>query len=376
MSLFDSLASSPAVVDATGDRAWLQAMLDVESALARAGAKAGLVPVPAAEAIAAAARAELFDAGDVGRRAVASATPVIPLLSDLRAALPPDVAEHVHLGATSQDIVDTALCLVAYRSCVLILADLAAVADRLAHLTREHRGTVQMGRTLLQQAEPTTFGAVCAGWLVAVDEARAGLVRARGRLAVQLGGPVGTLAGYGERGPQVVALLAEELGLAEPVLPWHTNRNRVAELAAALGIVSGALAGIALDVALLSQTEVGEVTEGSPGGSSAMPHKRNPARSVLVTAAAHRVPALVATVLAGMAQEYQRAAGRWQAEWGTVTELLRLVGGTAAHTRELLGDLRVHAGRMRAAAGDSGPGRAVDLLIARALAEHEGTVPW
>jgi 3-carboxy-cis,cis-muconate cycloisomerase len=370
MSLLDSLSASPAVVDATGDRAWLQALLDVEAGLARAGAKAGLVPGPAAAAVSAAARAELFDAADIGRRAVASATPVIPLLSDLRAALPPGAAEHVHLGATSQDIVDTAMCLVAYRSCALIDADLAAAADRLAALAREHRHTVQMGRTLLQQAEPTTFGAVCAGWLVAVDEARAGLTRARDRLAVQLGGPVGTLAHYGERGPELVALLAAELGLAEPVLPWHTNRTRIAELAGALGVVAGALAGIALDVALLSQTEVGEVTEGRPGGSSAMPHKRNPARSVLVTAAAHRVPGLVATVLAGMAQEYQRAAGRWQAEWGTVTDLLRLGGGTATHARVLLDELRVHADRMRANAGSATVGP--DPFVDRALEAHGG----
>jgi 3-carboxy-cis,cis-muconate cycloisomerase len=368
--MFDSMSAAPAVVEATGDEAWLQAMLAAEAALAVAGAQLGLVPIEAAGAIAEAARVGRFDAGDIGRRAVASATPVIPLLSDLRAALPPAAAEHLHRGATSQDIVDTAMSLVARYACMHILEDLAAVADRLAALTREHRDTVQMGRTLLQQAVPTTFGAVCAGWLVAVDAARAGLVRARGRLAVQLGGPVGTLSGYGDRGPELVALVAAELGLAEPVLPWHTDRTRIAELAGALGVVAGALATIALDVALLSQSEVGEVTEGSPGGSSAMPHKRNPARSVLVTAAAHRVPGLVATILAGMPQEYQRAAGRWQAEWATLTELLRLAGGTAGHARELLAGLRVHPDRMRANAGDATV--APNPFIERALEAHEG----
>ena len=267
---------------------------------------------------------------------------------------------------------DSALCLVARRASDTILADLRSVVDRLAQLAQEHAHTVQMGRTLLQQAEPTTFGLVCAGWLQAVDEAVTGLRQvAWRRLAVQLGGPVGTLAGYGERGPEIVGLLADELRLAEPTLPWHTNRNRVAELAGALGIVSGTLAGIAQDVALLSQTEVGELAEGSPGGSSAMPHKRNPAASVLVVAAAHRVPGLVATVLAGMAQEYQRAAGRWQAEWATVTELLRLTGGAAAHTAQLLAELQVYPDRMRANCGDAEPAPGVDWLVRRVLQAHE-----
>jgi 3-carboxy-cis,cis-muconate cycloisomerase len=372
MSLFDSLFAAPAVVAATDDRAWLQAMLDVEAALARAGARAGLVPVPAAEAITAAARVDGFDAADIGRRAAASATPVIPLVSDLRAALPPHATEWVHAGATSQDIVDSALSLVAHRSCAPILADLAGAAGHLARLAEAHRRTVQIGRTLLRQAEPTTFGAVCAGWLVAVDGARSGLARVRERrLAVQLGGPVGTLAWYGERGPELVALLADELGLAEPALPWHTDRSRIAELAGALGIAAGTLATVAQDVALLSQSEVGEVSEGSPGGSSAMPHKRNPAGSVLVIAAAHRVPGLVATVLSGMAQEYQRAAGRWQAEWGSVTDLLRLVGGAAAHGRQLLAELRVYPERMRANCPVEAPSLgAADLFVSRALAVH------
>jgi 3-carboxy-cis,cis-muconate cycloisomerase len=201
----------------------------------------------------------------------------------------------------------------------------------------------------LQQALPTTFGAVCAGWLVALDEARAGLSRVRAeRLAVQLGGAVGTLASLGGHGPRVAGLLADSLGLAEPILPWHTARGRVAELAAALGVVAGTLASVALDVTLLSQTEVAEVAEGTGGGSSAMPHKRNPARSVLVTACAHRVPGLVATVFAALPQEAQRAAGRWQAEWETVTELLRLTGGAAYHSRALLAGLRVDPARMRA----------------------------
>ncbi|WP_239088501.1 3-carboxy-cis,cis-muconate cycloisomerase [Planosporangium mesophilum] len=339
----------PGVDAATGDRAWLQALLDVEAGLARAEARAGLVPQAAAEAITAACVADRFDPADLARRAVGSATVVIPLVEDLRGLVGGEARNYVHAGATSQDIVDSAMSLVAKRASAVIESHLAACADRLAALADEHRHTVQIGRTLLQQALPTTFGVVCAGWLVALDEARTGLARVRAeRLAVQLGGAVGTLASLGEHGPRVADLLADELGLATPTLPWHTARGRVAELAAALGVVAGALGTVALDVTLLSQTEVAEVAEGTGGGSSAMPHKRNPARSVLVNACAHRVPGLVATVFAALPQEAQRAAGRWQAEWETVTELLRLTGGAAGHTRALLADLRVDPVRMRA----------------------------
>jgi 3-carboxy-cis,cis-muconate cycloisomerase len=372
-SLFGPMWTAAPVAEATSDRAWLQAMLDTEAALARVCARAGLIPEAAAAAIAAQCRADRYDPEQLGRLAVDHASPVVPLVGQLRAAVPEDAARYVHLGATSQDILDTAMCLVATRATGPVLADLAAVADLLAGLAGRYRDTVQIGRTLLQQAAPTTFGAVCAGWLVAVDEARAGLNRARRRLAVQFGGPVGTLAAFGDRGPEMLAPLAAELGLAEPVLPWHTDRSRVGELAGALGVAAGALGGIALDVALLAQTEVGELAEGTPGGSSSMPHKRNPARSVLVTAAVHRTPGLVATLLAGAPQEQQRAAGRWQAEPPVLTELLRLLGGAAAHTRQLLEQLRVETDRMRANLDASGLGTqqgAAGTLVDRALHHH------
>ena len=206
------------------------------------------------------------------------------------------------------------------------------------------------GRSMLQHGAPTTFGLVCAGWLVALDDARTGLTDVRrNRLAAQLGGAVGTLAPLDSKGAEVLSRFSDELGLAEPVLPWHTDRSRVADLAASLGAAAGVLAKIAKDVTLLASTEVGEVAEGGPGGgSSAMPHKRNPVHSVVISADAHRVPGLVATIFAGMAQEHQRAAGAWQAEWGTLTELLRLVGGAAAHGRELLAGLTIDPRRMRA----------------------------
>jgi 3-carboxy-cis,cis-muconate cycloisomerase len=347
--VFEALFVGGAVAAATDGRAWLQALLDVEAGLAWAGVDAGLVPAEAARTIAEGCRADRFDVADLGRRAVASASPVIPMLADLRAALPDSAADYLHLGATSQDIMDSGQMLVARRALTPILADLAACADRLAELAAAHRGTVQLGRTLLQQAAPTSFGAVAAGWLAGVDQARTGLLRVRAeRLAVQYGGPVGTLAALGDQGPRVLAALAGRLELAEPALPWHTDRTRVTDLAGALGTAAGALGTVALDVALLAQTEIGELAEGTGGGSSAMPQKRNPARSVLVTACVQRVPGLVGTLLASAPQELQRAAGRWQAEWPTLTDLLRVVGAAAAHARELLAGLRVEPERMRA----------------------------
>ena len=295
----------------------------------------------------------------------------MPLVADLRARVPTSARGFVHLGATSQDVIDTAMSLVIARTIDVITPALIDVAASLADLARAHRDTLQIGRTLLQHAVPTTFGLVCAGWLTGVDEALAQLGRVRReRLAVQFGGAVGTLAAYGDQGAHVAALVAEELDLAVPTMPWHTTRVRVDEAAAALGVAAGALAGPAVDITLLAASEVGEVAEGAPGGSSAMPYKRNPSRAVLVTACTHQVPALVATMLGAAAQEHQRAAGRWQAEWPTMTSLLRLVGAAATHTRSMVADLRVDARRMRAnldAAGDVVLAEAVAVQLAPVL---------
>jgi 3-carboxy-cis,cis-muconate cycloisomerase len=368
--------ATPEIAEATSDRAWLQAMLDVEAALARAGAKAGLIPPGAAEAITACCDVERFDLDAIAVLAQASATPVVPLVTALKALVTESAAPFVHAGATSQDIVDSAMCLLAARAIDVIAADLDGCATALATLARTHRDSVQIGRTLLQHAAPTTFGLVCAGWLVAVEEATATLVRVRDdRLAVQFGGPVGTLDALDARGWEVADLLAGELGLVCPTMPWHTTRGRIGELAGALGGVAGALATIALDVTLLAQSEVAEVVEGSGGRSSSMPHKRNPARAVMVTAVTHRAPGLVATVLAAAPQELQRATGRWQAEWPTLTELLRLTGTASAHCRAMLADLRVDAARMRAnyqgAEIPSAGTGCSDIWIDRALAAHE-----
>lgn len=369
--LFEPLYVTEAVLASTDDTAWLQAMLDVEAAIARAGAKAGLVPLGSADAITASCVAADFDAADIGRRAVASATWIVPLVADLRARVPTSSRGFVHLGATSQDVIDTAMSLVVARTVDVITPMLIDVAASLADLTRAHRDTLQIGRTLLQHAAPTTFGLVCAGWLSGVDEALAQLGRVRReRLAVQFGGAVGTLATYGDEGDRIAALIADELGLVAPTMPWHTTRVRIDEAAAALGVVAGSLAGVAGDVALLSGSDVGEVAEGAPGRSSAMPYKRNPSRAVLVTACTHQVPGLLATMLGAAAQEHQRAAGRWQAEWPTMTSLLRLVGAAATHARSMLSDLKVDVRRMRTnldAAGDVVLAEAVVARLAPAL---------
>jgi 3-carboxy-cis,cis-muconate cycloisomerase len=258
-----------------------------------------------------------------------------------------------------------------------LLDDLGGAAEACAGLAGRHRATVMAGRTLGQQALPITFGLKAAGWLVALDEAGSGLAAVRRtRLAAQLGGAAGTLASLGADGVEVARRYAEELGLAEPTLPWHTNRVRVAELAGSLGTVAGVLGKVALDVTLLAQTEIAEVTEPSDtgrGGSSTLPHKRNPVAAVLVTAGTRRVPGLVATLLAAMPQEHERAAGAWHAEWEPLTELLRLVGGAARRTRELLEGLIVHPERMRVGLAATG-GQLMTEHVATGLAGALGRV--
>ncbi|HEX6493750.1 MAG TPA: 3-carboxy-cis,cis-muconate cycloisomerase [Candidatus Dormibacteraeota bacterium] len=345
--LVGPLFGSAAVDSEVCDGAWLCSMLEVEAALAAAGAGAGVVPAEAAAAIAAACRDVRLDVDALGIDALAAGNPVVPLVTALEALLPAGARPHLHRGATSQDVVDTALMLVARRALGLIAADLGAAGDRCAALAETHRDTPMAARTLLQQALPTTFGLRAAGWMVALDAARHGVERARAHLAVQLGGGGGTLGSLGEAGPEVARRLAAELGLVEPLLPWHTDRVRIAELAAALGTAAGVVGKVALDVVLLAQTEVGEVRE-ADGGSSTLPQKRNPVHAVLAGAAARRTPGLVATLLAAMPQEHERAAGAWHAEWDTLRDLLRVTGGAAAHGRTMLESLRVDPARMLA----------------------------
>jgi 3-carboxy-cis,cis-muconate cycloisomerase len=338
-------------------------MLDVEAALARACAAEGLIPIDAATAVVEACRADAFDVAELGREAADHASPVVPLARRLRER----AGEDAHHGATSQDVLDTAMMLLARRSLGAIVADATGAADAAAGLAERHRDTPVLARTLLQPALPTSFGLKAAGWLTGLDEGIAAVVAVREtQLAVQMGGPVG------HRDPAVAARVAADLALADPVLPWHADRARPAALAGALGLLAGALAKVARDVTLLAQGEVAEVREGAPGrgGSSAMAHKRNPVAAVSVLACARRVPGLVATILAAMEQEHERAAGAWQAEWGTLTDLLRLTGSAAAWGRDLLEHLEVDAGAMRARAGADPDLGAASALVDRALAAH------
>ncbi|GLW66829.1 3-carboxy-cis,cis-muconate cycloisomerase [Actinomadura rubrobrunea] len=333
---------------ATGDPAWLQALLDAEAALARAQADIGAVPREAADAIVAAARADRFDLPGLARRARGAGNPVVPLIADLRAAAGP-AGRHVHQGATSQDIVDTAAMLVASRARRVILAHLDRALDALARHAERHRGTPMAARTLARQAVPTTFGLKAAGWLLGCLDARERLAALR--LPVQLGGAAGTLAAFGEHALDLVAAYAARTGLDEPALPWHTRRTPVAELAGALALTAGALGKIATDVVLLAQSEVDEVAEPAApgrGGSSAMPHKRNPALATLVRSAALQVPAYAQIVFAAQAAPHERPAGEWHAEWQPVREMLRLTGGAAETAAELLDGLEVAPDRMRA----------------------------
>ncbi|MFF0768869.1 3-carboxy-cis,cis-muconate cycloisomerase [Nonomuraea wenchangensis] len=362
----------------TGDVAVLRALLDAEVALTRAQAALGRAPREAAEAVAGAARVAAFDLPGLVARARSGGNPVIPLVEDLRAAAGPHGA-YVHRGATSQDIMDTALMLVAHRTLGPVLADLGRVAGDLAGLAAAHRDTVMAARTLTQQAVPTTFGLKAAGWRKLVLDARDRLRAARDSLPAQLGGAAGTLAAFhpeqpepepgGDPGLRLAARFAAELGLAEPVLPWHVLRTPVADLGGALAFASGALGKLAADVLVLSRTEVGELSEGVGGGSSSMPHKHNPVRATMIAAAARQVPAQAAVLYASLAAEDERPAGAWHAEWQPLRECLRLVAGAARDAAELVAGLRVHPERMRANLTLSGSTGSARALVERALKE-------
>jgi 3-carboxy-cis,cis-muconate cycloisomerase len=349
--LFDGVLARGRVAGEVSDRAWLQAMLDVEAALARAQARAGLLPPEHADAIARACVAEGFDPAQIGAEATKTGNPAVPLVKALTAAVEGEAAGQVHRGATSQDVIDSAAMLVAHRALGPLLDDLEAAAGAAAALASEHRDTVMAGRTLLQQALPVTFGLKAAEWLSGLDDAAARLEELRRtRLAAQLGGAAGTLASLGDAGPEVLAGFAEELGLAEPALAWHTIRVRPAELAGALGVACGVVAKVARDVTLMAQTEVGEAREGvsGRGGSSTLPHKRNPVAAVSAVACAMRAPGLVAELLGAMAHEHERGAGPWHAEWRAFSALLETAGSACAWLRDCLEHLEVDAARMRA----------------------------
>ncbi len=351
--LFAHIVTTDELLAATGDAAWITALLEVEAALARAEAATGVIPEAAAEAIAAACRPDRFDAAELGRAARGGGNPVIPLVARLTDAVPPDARDYVHWGATSQDVMDTAAVLVARRAGRLIESSLAGLATGCAALADRHRGTLMTGRTLLQPALPITFGLKAAGWLAGVTDCRHVLDGALSALPAQLGGAVGTLASLGDRGPAVLAQFAAELGLPEPVMPWHSSRQRMAALAGALGTVAGTSAKISGDVALLMQEEVGEAYEPAEpgrGGSSTLPHKRNPVGAAAVGAAARRAIALVGLYYEGLAGEHERHLTAWPVEWQSLGDLLALSGGAAARTAETVQGLEVNSDAMSARA--------------------------
>ncbi|HET8935759.1 MAG TPA: adenylosuccinate lyase family protein [Polyangiales bacterium] len=352
LQLFSALFARGAVAAEITDAAVLQALLDVEAGLARALAHARMVPLSAAEAVTAAARAEKFDLADLAAASTGAGNPVPALVKALLARVPPEAAGAVHTGATSQDIVDSALMLIIKRSLPHLQEDLASAASACARLARQHGTTVMSGRTLLQQATPISFGLKAAGYLHALDQAGAHLQElSRSQLLVQLGGASGTLSVLETRGVELARLLASELGLAEPTLPWHTLRMPIMQWATGLGMTAAVLGKIARDITLLAQSEVDEVSEPEVPGrgiSSTMPHKRNPVGAIVALSCTRRAPALVAGLLSAAEQEHERAAGAWHAEWESLLDLLRLTGSAAHWMREVLEGLQVNATHMRA----------------------------
>ena len=365
--LFDGTFARGGAAAAVTDDAWFRALLEVEGALARAAARAGLVPTTAADAVTAAcADPAPLDLATVVAKAADAGNPVPPLVRALQDAVGADAARAVHVGATSQDVVDTALVLLARHAIAAIDGDLVVAAAAAARLAATHRDDVVMGRTLMQQALPTTFGLKAAGWTAGLEGARLRLAEVVAELPVQYGGAVGTLAGGSGGGIAVRTALAEELGLADTAVPWHTVRLPIADLAGALGATAGVVATVALDIVLMAQTEVGELAEVSAGrgGSSAMPHKNNPVAAISARACARRAPGLVATLFAAMEQEHERAAGAWHSEWPTLTTLLSTVGSAASWLAESLASLRVDTGRMAATVAASGEGQLAGALAA------------
>ncbi len=352
--LLDPLFTTDEAARVFSPAARLQGMLDFEAALARAEAATGVIPPRAVPAIAAACDATLYDVAALGAEAALAGNSAIPLVKHLTARVAagdPDAARFVHWGATSQDAMDSGLVLQLRRFLDGLDADLKRLCDGLAGLADAHRATPMVARTWLQHALPTTFGLKAAVWLDALGRDRQRLAAARGRLALQFGGAAGTLAALGTAGPAVAEALARELALPLPALPWHTSRDRVTELASALGILAGTLGTIGRDVSLMMQMEVAEAFEPTGpgrGGSSTMPHKRNPVSCAVLLSTAIRAPALVGGLLAAQVQEHERGLGGWHAEWQALPDLARLVAGAARHGADLIAGLTVDAERMRA----------------------------
>jgi 3-carboxy-cis,cis-muconate cycloisomerase len=381
MTLLDALFSYEALERTLSDDAGVRALLRFEAALASAEARAGVIPEGSARKIADHCQTLQFDVGSIAKQVALAgniAIPLVKVLSESMAQQDKDAARFVHWGATSQDAIDTGFLLQTREVLDLIEKDLACLTGLLATLAEAHRATPIVARTWMQQAAPSTFGVVVAGWLDAILRHRTRLDEIRPRiLTLQFGGAVGTLAALRERGPNVAKLLASELQLSLPSIPWHTQRDRFVELATFLGLLTGTLGKVGRDISLLSQTEVSELTESAAegrGGSSTMPNKRNPITCAVLVAAATRAPGLVSTMLAAMPQEYQRGLGGWQAEWETLPELFRLSAGALHHLVEMLPGLEVDRQRMRENI-DASKGLIFAEAVSVALADRLGKLP-
>ena len=356
MALLDPLFGSAAMDKVFSDGARLQSMLDFEAALARAEAECRVIPEAAAAAITAKCKTTLLDEEALAAATALSLNPAIPLVKQLTALVAkddPEAARFVHWGATSQDANDTALVLQMRQAFILLDRHLDSLCDSLAQLATKHRSTPIAGRTLMQHALPTTFGMKVAGWLDAMNRHRERLAQTKTRaLVLQFGGAVGTLAALRGEGMRVASALAADLQLELPPAPWHAHRDRVAEVAATLGLCAGTLGKIARDISLHMQTEIAEVFEPAGegqgrGGSSTMPHKRNPVTAGVVLATATRVPGLVSTMLSAMVQEDERGLGNWHAEWETLPQIFRLTGGALHQISTIIPHLEIDTQRMR-----------------------------
>ena len=351
--LFDAYFTARDMREVFCDQGRVQAMLDFEAALARAEARVGLIPVSAVAPIEAACSAGLYDFAALGEAIATAGNSAIPLVKALGKQIAAHNAEaerYVHLGATSQDVMDSGLVLQLRRALELIENDLAQLGQILATQAQRYAATPLAGRTWLQHATPVTLGMKIAGWLGAVTRTRQRLLELKPRLLVlQFGGASGTLAALGEQAMPIAQALSEELQLTLPDQPWHTQRDRVVEFGAVLGLIAGSLGKMGRDISLLMQTEAGEVFEPSApgkGGSSTMPHKRNPVGAAVLIGAATRVPGLLSTLFSAMPQEHERSLGLWHAEWETLPEICCLVSGSLQQALLIAQGLEVDAARM------------------------------
>ncbi|MDZ7877157.1 MAG: 3-carboxy-cis,cis-muconate cycloisomerase [Saprospiraceae bacterium] len=331
----------------------IKAMLAFESALAKAEYREGIIPSAAAAVIQAVCVSAQFDADNLEKQTLLTGNPAIPFVKHLIQKVKEcdtEAAKYVHFGGTSQDVLDTSMMVQLKAALTHILQDINNLERKLAELALLHKDSLMIGRTLLQQARPITFGYKVATWLDAISRSKKRVEQVKKEnLTLQFGGAVGTLSTLGKAALRVKAVMANELDLNDSPITWHGQRDRFAEIVSHLGILNGNLGKIAKDIILLMQTEVAEVFEGAAegkGGSSAMPHKRNPVSSVFMSAIAARTPALVATFLSAMVQEHERAAGNWHAEWQVMTDLMKLTAANLNHANDLIGHLEIDTNRM------------------------------